>query len=106
MRWLYDERMVTVLFLALIVVTPAVALIGALVHRSIARKLSRQALVLWIVLALAGPANFGLWRLYNVVEDHWGLDRVEPLLINFAIFVFLGVAIGLVLRSLVRPEKP
>jgi hypothetical protein len=102
MSWLYNERVISTLFLALIVATPAAATVGGLVHKGLARGLSNRALVLWVVLALSGPLNYGLWRLYNVIEDYWGLDRVEPLLVNFAIFIFLGVAIGLVLRSLLR----
>jgi len=103
MSWLYDERIVTALFLALIVATPAVAIAGGAVHHRLAHGLPRRTWVLWIVLALVGPLNYGFWRLYNLIEDHWGLDRVEPLLINFAFFIFLGVAIGLVLRFLLRP---
>ena len=105
MSWLYDERMVSALFLALIVATPAVAVVGAFAHRFVAKGLSRQAAVLWSVVALFGPVNYGLWRFYNLIEDHWGLDQVKSLLINFALFVLLGIVIGLVLRFLLRTEK-
>ncbi len=104
MAWLYQEQTVERLFLALMAAAPAVAAVGALLHRFAAGKLSRRAATLWVVLAAAGPANYGLWRLFNAIEDYWGLDRVKPLLINFAIFVALGVVAGLVLRVLLRPE--
>lgn len=108
MKWLYDEQIVSTVFLALVVVTPVAAVLGALLHSRLARGLSRRARVLWVVVAIVGPFNYGLWHFYNVIEDHWGLDRVEPLLINFAIFVFLGLVIGLVIRFLLRrePKKP
>jgi len=105
MKWLYDERIVSVLFLALIVVTPTAAVVGAFLHRCLAHGLSRQAVVLWVVVALAGPVNFALWRLYNRIEDHWGLDQVKPLLINCGLFILLGVVVGLILRFLLRPQK-
>ena len=105
MHFLYDEQFIANLFLALVAATPALAIVGALVQRVAAGGLSRRAVVLWIVVALAGPANFGFWHMFNRIEDHWGLDRVEPLLINFGIFVFLGVVIGLSLRFLLRPAQ-
>jgi len=102
MKWLYDEQIVSTLFLALIVVTPAAAALGYLMHYLLARRLSRRARVLWVVVAAAGPFNYCLWHLYNVIEDHWGLDRVKPLLINLALFIVLGLIIGLLLRLLLR----
>ncbi|MCX8035806.1 MAG: hypothetical protein N3D11_01895 [Candidatus Sumerlaeia bacterium] len=104
MAWLYQEETIEALFLALIAITPAIAAVGGVLHRLAAGRLSRRALTLWAGVALAGPANYGLWRLFNAIEDYWGLDRVKPLLINFAIFVALGVVVGLVLRILLRPE--
>jgi len=100
MSLLYDEKFISLLFTVLIAATPAAALLGGLIHSRAAKGLSRQALVLWIVLGAAGPANYALWHLYNAIEDHWGLDRVKPLLINFAIFVALGLVVGLILRRL------
>ena len=104
MSLLFDEAFIAKLFLALIAATPVAAVVGALIHRAAAGRLSREAIVVWIVVALARPANFGLWRMFNAIEDHWGLDRTRPLLINFAVFVALGLAIGLLLRVLLRPR--
>ena len=106
MSWLYDEQFISRLFVALIVATPALAVVGAFIHRAVAHTLSRCAVVGWALVALAGPANFGLWHMYNGIEDYWGLDRVKPLLINLAIFIALGVAVGLVLRVLLKQERP
>ena len=44
--------------------------------------------------ALLGP----LWLVYNAIEDHFGLDSVAALAINTAIFVAVGVGMGLVVR--------
>ena len=40
------------------------------------------------------------------IENHWGLDRVKPLLINAGIFVAVGILAGLALRLLLRPPGP
>lgn len=106
MKILYDEVFIAVLFKVLIAATPVAAAIGFLIHRRLGRGVcSRQGRVLWTVLALAGPLNYGLWYMYNAIEDHWGLDRVKPLLINFGIFVVIGVTIGLIVRVLLRGES-
>ena len=49
---------------------------------------------------LAGGAVFAypLWLVYNGIEDHFGLDSVAALLINFGLFVVVGVMAGLALR--------
>jgi hypothetical protein len=43
---------------------------------------------------LLGPAVWALWRMYNAIEDHYGLDSVKALLINLALFVAIGVTLG------------
>jgi hypothetical protein len=39
-----------------------------------------------------------MWRVYNAIEDALGLDSVAGLLANLALFVVLGIGIGLALR--------
>jgi hypothetical protein len=43
---------------------------------------------------LLGPTVWVLWRIYNAIEDHYGLDSVKALLINLALFVIIGVSLG------------
>lgn len=106
MAWIFNEQVVSAVFLALVAITPATAAAGWFFHRRLVGRLSPAASVFWCVLGLSGPANFGLWNLYNAIENYWGLDRVEPLLINFVLFILLGVAVGLVLRVLLRRPAP
>lgn len=49
-----------------------------------------------LVCGLLGPAIWVLWRMYNAIEDHYGLDSVKGLLINLALFVTLGASLGVV----------
>lgn len=52
------------------------------------------------VAALVGPAIWAFWTfLYNPIEDHYGLDSVKALKINFFIALGLG-ALFLVLHVL------
>jgi drug/metabolite transporter (DMT)-like permease len=62
------------------------------------------ALVTGILIGLLGPANWLLWRIYNRIEDHYGLDSVKAMLINLALFAVLGITIGLIYRFSRRPQ--
>jgi hypothetical protein len=47
---------------------------------------------------LLGPVNWLLWRVYNAIEGHYGLDSVRAMLLNLALFAVLGIAVGLGVR--------
>ena len=50
------------------------------------------------LVALCLVLTWPLWLVYNRIEDHFGLDSVAALLLNLALFVVLGVALGFILR--------
>ena len=52
------------------------------------------------LLSAAGTLLFPLWLLYNAIENSLGLDSVAGLLINVALFIGMGAALGIVLRRL------
>lgn len=60
----------------------------------------RGALAIGAAVGLLGPANWLLWRVYNGIEDHYGLDSVKAMLLNLALFAVLGIAVGLGIRWL------
>ena len=64
------------------------------------------ALVTGILIGLLGPANWLLWRIYNRIEDHYGLDSVKAMLLNLALFAALGIATGLGIRLFWRSKGP
>jgi hypothetical protein len=105
MSRLYDETFISQLFTVLAVATPIAAVIGWAVHRRSSGGRRRRLWVGWAAFGLAGPLNYGLWPLYNSIEDHWGLDSVRALLMNFGIFIAVGLVIGLLLRFLLRPAE-
>jgi hypothetical protein len=55
-----------------------------------------------VLIGLLGPANWLLWRIYNGIEDRFGLDSVKALLLNLAFFAALGVALGVGVRAFRR----
>jgi hypothetical protein len=79
------------------------ALAGVIYYLAFARRAG--AIGRWRAgfIVLLGPLLYGAWRMYNAIEDHWGLDSVRALEINAAIFVVGGVAIGLAARRLWPP---
>jgi hypothetical protein len=100
MRELVDLAAVERLFNILAVLAPIVGIgIGALVQSRACRP---GALITGFLLGLLGPANWLLWRIYNGIEDHYGLDSVKAMLINLALFAALGIGVGLALRLLRR----
>jgi hypothetical protein len=56
------------------------------------------ALAAGIFVGLLGPVNWLLWRVYNTIEDHYGLDSVNAMLLNLALFAALGLAVGISVR--------
>ena len=54
----------------------------------------RGALATGILVGLLGPANWLLWRVYNGIENYYGLDSVKAMLLNLALFAALGASVG------------
>ena len=85
------------LMMALIVIAP---IIGALCGLAV-KRVKAGAL---IGLAL-GVGNFLLWRIYNAITDHLGLDTVKNLAVNVTLFVVVGIVIGLAVARFL-PKQP
>src|ERR1043166_6687676 len=93
MRELIDLAAVERLFIVLAVALPVLAIAGGALLRARGHRPGRV-----LLLGLLGPANWLLWRIYNGIEDHYGLDSVKAMLLNLALFVALGVVTGMVVR--------
>jgi hypothetical protein len=104
MRELVDLAAVERLFRVLAVVLPLLGLgIGAALQFGRRRP---GMFVTGLLTGLLGPANLLLWRVYNGIEDHYGLDSVKAMLLNLALFAALGIAIGLAIRLWRRSGNP
>jgi len=95
------ERVIVLLAIALPVLGLAAgALVGTLRHRLWA------GLALGLLCGLAGPAVWAMWRAYNGVIGEYGLDSVRGLLVNLALFVGVGLVVGLAVGMLWRRLAP
>lgn len=55
-----------------------------------------------LLCALVGPAIWGFWKVYNPIEDYYGLDSLKALKINFLIAI--GIAIVFAALFLLAPR--
>jgi len=59
------------------------------------RKQVLRGAALGLLCGASGPAVFGLWRLYNAIVNHYGLDSITGLLVNLGLFAAIGLLLGL-----------
>lgn len=80
---------------ALAVLSGVALLVGlALLMMARGSKTAKRTGMAAVCVALVFP----MWRIYNAIEDALGLDSVAGLLANLALFVVLGIGMGLALR--------
>jgi hypothetical protein len=104
MRELVDLEAVERSFAILAVLLPMLGLgIGAALQFGARRP---KSLTRGLLAGLLGPANWLLWRIYNAIEDRYGLDSVKAMLLNLALFAALGIGIGLSIRMVTRSAGP
>lgn len=110
MKEIIDERTVETIMLTLLWAGPVLGVgIGWLVG-AVRKQLRRDALY-GLAIGSLGVLNFGLWKLYSYLvrydprTGYHGLERVDVLLLNGAIFCGVGVLLGLV-WGWVAPRKP
>lgn len=84
---LITEHQANLLMLTVLVAAPLAGLLGGLATRRARRGLT--------VGLLVGVGNYALWTVYNLLTDRLGLDTVKNLLVNLALFVVVGIAVGL-----------
>src|SRR5436309_9367306 len=100
MRELVDLAAVQWWFTVLAVALPLLGIgIGSVLQFRARRA---GSLAIGIALGLLGPINWLLWRVYNGIEDHYGLDSVKAMLLNLALFAALGIAVGIGVRAFRR----
>ena len=83
---LLNSDLIRTLFKVLLFLTPLSALLIYVLFRNRVHNLETFTKIL-ILIGLIGPVNLILWSIYNAIENHFGLDSVVALIINFAIFV-------------------
>jgi hypothetical protein len=99
MKELIDEK---VFVGALYFAAGMIAFAGLLTALIAGRLKKSRGLVAGIALLLGGGALIGMWLAYQAITQHFGLDSVKGLLINLALFVIVGVGLGLIIGWLNR----
>jgi hypothetical protein len=95
---LIDLAVVERILLALAIGLPVAGLLVGLGWGAVRRRAAMGALQ-GFGAGLLGPGVWVLWRVYNAIEDHYGLDSVKALLINLALFLCVGVVVGVVVGT-------
>ena len=96
MKELISPQQAQTLMIAVLILAPVIGLIWGAVAKKI---------VPCFLIGLAiGIVNFALWTAYNAITNSLGLDTVKNLLINLALFIFIGAVIGGVIGSRSRKE--
>jgi len=95
------ERAIAIIAVAL----PIVGILAGALAGALRRRLA-AGLAIGVLCGAAGPAVWALWRMYNGIVGRYGLDSVRGLLVNLALFIaiglLLGLAIGLIWRRQAR----
>jgi hypothetical protein len=91
------------LFLLLAIAAPIIgALLGAALGRKKGRAHQVYCVVIGLFVGLLGPLNLILWKVYNAITNHLGLDSVKNLLVNLTLFAALGIGAGLAAGYMAR----
>jgi hypothetical protein len=86
----------------LLVFIPTALLVGFIGGLLYGRAVGLKALytVKGTLLGFTGLLVWIMWQVYNVFIDWYGLDTIKNLLMNLALFVTVGVALGYAIRML------
>lgn len=84
------------LFISLAVALPVVGLLIGV---------WRKRVLVGFGWGMVGPINYLLWKMYNALTNHFGLDTMVNLYLNLAIFAVLGLTAGFVIGMKVKGKK-
>lgn len=91
-----NESFINFLFFVLAFLTPLIVVVLVAILRE---RIWIGEARLWLVLGAAiGPLNLLVWSVYNAIENAYGLDSVGALVMNFILFLILGIVGGLIVR--------
>ena len=48
----------------------------------------------WVLVFISGPLVLLMWKIYNKILDHYGVDSVFGMFINALLFLGVGVALS------------
>lgn len=108
MTELLDEAAVERAILLIGILGPLVGLLAGAIWAKLKPTALLPAVLRGGALGLLGTLVWALWRLYSHLvrfepapdpaDDYFGLERVDILFVNLAIFVAVGLAVGWIIR--------
>ena len=66
----------------------------------------RRGMLLGLAIGAAGPLNWLMWQVFNALTERNGLDTVRNVFVNLAVFVVVGLFIGVVIGRVLRSHLP
>jgi len=96
MEELISERTFNSLITVIAVIGPILGLIIGIVVGVIKNDVKRLT-IRGVIIGSFALITYIMWRIYNAITDHYGLDSVKNLLINLGLFTLVGIIIGLLL---------
>ncbi|HIE51815.1 MAG TPA: hypothetical protein EYP85_08655 [Armatimonadetes bacterium] len=111
MRELIEEQTVETLMRTLAWAGPLAGLLVGILLGVPRRQIGLLAFK-GLAVGCLGSLNWGLWRLYSYLTrydpqtGYFGLERVDVLLLNLAIFAGVGLLLGIIWAWLSPPPPP
>src|SRR6266566_3219902 len=68
-------------------------------------RAAKQGALKGFGIGLFGVLILGLWKVYNTITDHLGLDTVKNLIVNLALFIGFGVVAGLIASRFISVHR-
>lgn len=95
MRELIDSKSVERILLFIAVAGPLMGLIlGSLLGAH--ERIAARRVVAGILLGSIGSLIYGMWKVYNLITNAFGLDSVANLGLQLVLFAALGAILGVV----------
>lgn len=95
MKELVDPKSVERVFCFLAVAGPLMGLIFGALFGAHEKRAARRVIA-GVLLGSIGSLIYGMWWLYNVITDAFGLDSVANLGLQLVLFAALGAILGAV----------
>ena len=62
----------------------------------------RRGALTGLAVGLLGPLIWLMWQIFNAITDRNGLDTVQNVFVNLAVFVVGGVVIGVIVERMLH----
>lgn len=104
LKALLNEQFVEKVIFWQALIVPIIVLLFSLLYYS-RKEFFLKNLIRVGSFGLIGPIILFLWKVYNKITAHYGLDTVKNLLINLVVFVITALILGVFYRIILNITK-